>query len=85
MVYRTDFNLFDMIDQTEPGGQAEQASPSGVLQLSPEEMAGFRYLTISVAPLLVCVSHTLNSLDSSFLDSYVGHVNRKILSMFLML
>jgi hypothetical protein len=63
VVYGTDINLFDMIDQTEPGGQAEQASPSGVLQLSPEEMAGFRYLTISVAPLLVCVSLTLNSLD----------------------
>jgi hypothetical protein len=63
VVYGIDINLFDMIDQTEPGGQAEQASPSGVLQLSPEEMAGFRYLTISVAPLLVCVSRTLNSLD----------------------
>lgn len=84
MVYGTGINLFDMIDQTEPGGQAEQASPSGVLQLSPEEMAGFRYLTISVAPLLVCVSLTLNSLDS-FLDSCVGYVNKCFPGMFLMI
>ncbi|KAH7684179.1 GPI inositol-deacylase PGAP1-like protein [Dioscorea alata] len=36
--------------QIEPGSQTEQAPPSAVLQLSPEEMHGFRFLTISVAP-----------------------------------
>ncbi|PPE01285.1 hypothetical protein GOBAR_DD01674 [Gossypium barbadense] len=36
--------------QIEPGSQTEQASPSALLHLGPEEMHGFRYLTISVAP-----------------------------------
>ncbi|XP_008783007.2 uncharacterized protein LOC103702377 isoform X2 [Phoenix dactylifera] len=36
--------------QIEPGSQTEQAPPSALLQLSPEEMHGFRFLTISVAP-----------------------------------
>ncbi|XP_065877480.1 GPI inositol-deacylase isoform X2 [Euphorbia lathyris] len=36
--------------QVEPGSQTEQAPPSSVLQLSPEDMRGFRFLTISVAP-----------------------------------
>ncbi|KAJ9153524.1 hypothetical protein P3X46_026952 [Hevea brasiliensis] len=36
--------------QMEPGSQTEQAPPSAVLCLSPEEMQGFRFLTISVAP-----------------------------------
>ncbi|KAJ0988206.1 hypothetical protein J5N97_006562 [Dioscorea zingiberensis] len=36
--------------QIEPGSQTEQAPPSAMLQLSPEEMHGFRFLTISVAP-----------------------------------
>ncbi|WCJ21260.1 GPI inositol-deacylase [Euphorbia peplus] len=36
--------------QVEPGSQTEQAPPSAVLQLSPEDMRGFRFLTISVAP-----------------------------------
>ncbi|KAL4185775.1 hypothetical protein AMTRI_Chr10g232360 [Amborella trichopoda] len=36
--------------QIEPGSQTEQAPPSAVLQLGPEELHGFRYLTISVAP-----------------------------------
>ncbi|KAJ8750106.1 hypothetical protein K2173_014021 [Erythroxylum novogranatense] len=36
--------------QVEPGSQTEQASPSAVLRLSPEEMQGYRFLTISVAP-----------------------------------
>ncbi|KAK6913024.1 GPI inositol-deacylase PGAP1-like [Dillenia turbinata] len=38
--------------QIEPGSQTEQAPPSAVLRLSPEEMRGYRYLTISVAPHL---------------------------------
>ncbi|KAK6928470.1 GPI inositol-deacylase PGAP1-like, partial [Dillenia turbinata] len=38
--------------QIEPGSQTEQAPPSAVLRLSPEEMHGYRYLTISVAPRL---------------------------------
>ncbi|XP_059670022.1 uncharacterized protein LOC132315691 [Cornus florida] len=37
--------------QIEPGHQTEQA-PSAVFWLSPEEMRGFRFLTISVAPNL---------------------------------
>ncbi|XP_072962414.1 uncharacterized protein [Typha angustifolia] len=36
--------------QGEPGSQTEQAPPSAFLQLSPKEMNGFRFLTISVAP-----------------------------------
>ncbi|XP_010425480.1 PREDICTED: uncharacterized protein LOC104710555 isoform X2 [Camelina sativa] len=36
--------------QSEPGSQTEQAPPSAVLKLGPEEMRGFRFLTISVAP-----------------------------------
>ncbi|KAA3479539.1 gpi inositol-deacylase [Gossypium australe] len=36
--------------QVEPGSQTEQAPPSAVLHLGPEEMHGFRFLTISVAP-----------------------------------
>ncbi|CAN7044853.1 unnamed protein product [Brassica rapa subsp. trilocularis] len=36
--------------QSEPGSQTEQAPPSAVLKLGPEDMQGFRFLTISVAP-----------------------------------
>ncbi|GKV07874.1 hypothetical protein SLEP1_g19583 [Rubroshorea leprosula] len=36
--------------QIEPGSQTEQAPPSAVFQLHPEEMNSFRFLTISVAP-----------------------------------
>ncbi|XP_064993012.1 GPI inositol-deacylase isoform X5 [Musa acuminata AAA Group] len=36
--------------QIEPGSQTEQAPPSAFLQLTPEELHGFRFLTISVAP-----------------------------------
>ncbi|KAH9743738.1 Hydrolases acting on ester bond [Citrus sinensis] len=36
--------------QLEPGSQTEQAPPSAVFQLGPEDMRGFRFLTISVAP-----------------------------------
>ncbi|EFJ30370.1 hypothetical protein SELMODRAFT_145414 [Selaginella moellendorffii] len=36
--------------QAEPGGQSEQASPSGILRLSADDLEGFRYITISVAP-----------------------------------
>ncbi|WZZ01730.1 hypothetical protein YC2023_074058 [Brassica napus] len=36
--------------QSEPGSQTEQAPPSAVLKLEPEDMHGFRFLTISVAP-----------------------------------
>ncbi|KAJ7535798.1 hypothetical protein O6H91_12G046400 [Diphasiastrum complanatum] len=36
--------------QIEPGGQTEQAPPSGLLLLSPKELHGFRFITISVAP-----------------------------------
>jgi hypothetical protein len=37
-------------EQIEPGGQTEQPSPSGVLRLRPRELAGFKFLTVSVAP-----------------------------------
>ncbi|MFQ6630858.1 hypothetical protein Gotur_008517 [Gossypium turneri] len=40
----------DILELIEPGSQTEQASPSALLHLGPEEMHGFRYLTISVAP-----------------------------------
>ncbi|CAL9064314.1 GPI inositol-deacylase-like isoform X1 [Musa acuminata AAA Group] len=36
--------------QIEPGSQTEQAPPSAFLQLTPEELHGFRFLTILVAP-----------------------------------
>ncbi|XP_044466690.1 uncharacterized protein LOC123196684 isoform X2 [Mangifera indica] len=36
--------------QTEPGSQTEQVPPTAVFQLGPEDMHGFRFLTISVAP-----------------------------------
>lgn len=39
-----------MIYQLEPGSQTEQAPPSAVFWLGPEDMHGFRFLTISVAP-----------------------------------
>ncbi|CAI9111514.1 OLC1v1011757C1 [Oldenlandia corymbosa var. corymbosa] len=36
--------------QTEPGSQTEQAPPSAVFWLDPDDMRGFRFITISVAP-----------------------------------
>ncbi|KAI3474959.1 hypothetical protein Pfo_030270 [Paulownia fortunei] len=36
--------------QIEPGSQTEQAPPSAVFWLGPQDMHGFRFLTISVAP-----------------------------------
>ncbi|KAF7801554.1 GPI inositol-deacylase isoform X1 [Senna tora] len=36
--------------QMEPGSQTEQPPPSSVFWLGPEDMHGFRFLTISVAP-----------------------------------
>ncbi|XP_054801795.1 uncharacterized protein LOC129305762 isoform X2 [Prosopis cineraria] len=36
--------------QMEPGSQTEQPPPSSVFWLGPEDMRGFRFLTISVAP-----------------------------------
>lgn len=36
--------------QIEPGSQTEQPPPSAVFWLGPEDMRGFRFLTISVAP-----------------------------------
>lgn len=36
--------------QIEPGSQTEQPPPSAVFMLGPEDMRGFRFLTISVAP-----------------------------------
>ncbi|XP_030447515.2 GPI inositol-deacylase isoform X1 [Syzygium oleosum] len=36
--------------QIEPGSQTEQPPPSAVFMLGPEDMHGFRFLTISVAP-----------------------------------
>ncbi|TVU11055.1 hypothetical protein EJB05_44617 [Eragrostis curvula] len=36
--------------QVEPGSQTEQPPPSAFLLLSPEQMNGFRFITISVAP-----------------------------------
>lgn len=38
--------------QIEPGGQTEQAPPSGILRLSPQDLNGFRFITITVAPRL---------------------------------
>ncbi|KAL5201355.1 hypothetical protein ABZP36_035709 [Zizania latifolia] len=38
--------------QVEPGSQTEQPPPTAFLLLSPEEMSGFRFMTISVAPRL---------------------------------
>ncbi|GLU02173.1 hypothetical protein SLE2022_194370 [Rubroshorea leprosula] len=43
--------------QIEPGSQTEQAPPSAVFQLHPEEMNGFRFLTISVALSASVLTH----------------------------
>lgn len=50
-----------LVYQIEPGSQTEQAPPSAVLRLSPEDMHGFRFLTISVAPrpVLLCFIFSL--------------------------
>ncbi|KAL6598084.1 hypothetical protein ACP70R_046505 [Stipagrostis hirtigluma subsp. patula] len=37
-------------NKVEPGSQTEQPPPSAFLLLTPEEMSGFRFMTISVAP-----------------------------------
>jgi GPI inositol-deacylase len=39
-----------MTKQVEPGSQMEQAPPSSFLLLNPDELSGFHFLTISVAP-----------------------------------
>jgi hypothetical protein len=39
-----------LFKQVEPGSQTEQPPPSSFLLLSPEQMNGFRFITISVAP-----------------------------------
>ncbi|XP_042061957.1 uncharacterized protein LOC121805967 isoform X1 [Salvia splendens] len=36
--------------QIEPGSQTEQAPPSAIFWLGPQDMHGFRFLTVSVAP-----------------------------------
>ncbi|MCO5581420.1 hypothetical protein L7F22_035304 [Adiantum nelumboides] len=36
--------------QIEPGGQTEQAPPSGILRLSSEDLHGYRFITVTVAP-----------------------------------
>ncbi|KAL5581294.1 hypothetical protein UlMin_013736 [Ulmus minor] len=36
--------------QIEPGSQTEQPPPTAIFRLGPEDMHGFRFLTISVAP-----------------------------------
>ncbi|KAF6153828.1 hypothetical protein GIB67_001061 [Kingdonia uniflora] len=41
--------------QMEPGSQTEQAPPSAVFRLGPEDMLGFGFLTISVAPRLTVI------------------------------
>uniref|UniRef100_A0A7I4AUK2 GPI inositol-deacylase n=1 Tax=Physcomitrium patens TaxID=3218 RepID=A0A7I4AUK2_PHYPA len=61
--------------QIEPGGPGEQASPSGVLQLSPSELSGFRYLTVSVAPtptLVGSIPPTVTMAVAHFFDPDQG-------------
>jgi hypothetical protein len=48
--YALSLSLSLSFNQIEPGSQTEQAPPSAVLWLSPEDMHGFRFLTVSVAP-----------------------------------
>ncbi|KAI3948739.1 hypothetical protein MKW92_048425, partial [Papaver armeniacum] len=45
-------NVADLLlaSQIERGSQTEQAPPSSVFRLGPEDMEGFWFLTISVAP-----------------------------------
>ena len=45
--------------QIEPGSQTEQPPPSAVFRLGPEDMHGFRFLTISVAPRPVLLAFIL--------------------------
>lgn len=61
--------------QIEPGSQTEQAPPSAFLQLTPEELHGFRFLTISVAPHPVIPSF----LFSFLLFSYMVDLNCHLL------
>ncbi|KAH9743747.1 Hydrolases acting on ester bond [Citrus sinensis] len=60
--------------QLEPGSQTEQAPPSAVFQLGPEDMRGFRFLTISVAPtpLLICTSYPKYLLAFNILGFYLS-------------
>ncbi|KAK4794162.1 hypothetical protein SAY86_012156 [Trapa natans] len=46
-----------MLTRIESGGLNEQAHPSAIFLLGPEDMLGFRYLTISVAPHLSMPGH----------------------------
>lgn len=70
MVERSSF-----MHQIEPGSQTEQAPPSAFLQLTPEELHGFRFLTISVAPHPVIPSF----LFSFLLFSYMVDLNCQLL------
>lgn len=38
-----------LVEQVEPGSQTEQPPPSAFLLLSPEDMRGYHFMTISVA------------------------------------
>lgn len=42
----------------EPGSQTEQAPPSAIFWLGPQDMHGFRFLTVSVAPRPVSIFTT---------------------------
>ncbi|KAE8662906.1 Hydrolase acting on ester bonds isoform 2 [Hibiscus syriacus] len=71
--------------QVEPGSQTEQAPPSAVLHLAPEEMHGFRFLTISVAPRLAGLHQQLpwqlgscGIKDSALLDEAGDTGNTKL-------
>lgn len=64
MIDKLPFLDMMFVYQIEPGGQTEQAPPSAVFQLRPEDMHGFRFLTISVAPRPVLFSVLFYELQS---------------------
>lgn len=59
--------------QIEPGSQTEQPPPSAVFRLGPEDMHGFRFLTISVAPRPVLLAFILFIKISLLITSCVLH------------
>ncbi|KAI4350570.1 hypothetical protein L6164_005017 [Bauhinia variegata] len=71
--------------QIEPGSQTEQAPPSAVFWLGPEDMRGFRFLTISVAPRLTISGRPPPAVSMAVGQFFNPEEGRKELSPWLML
>ncbi|TVU11060.1 hypothetical protein EJB05_44622 [Eragrostis curvula] len=66
----------------EPGSQTEQPPPSAFLLLSPEQMNGFRFITISVAPRPV-FSCDIPVLFKNVVGAIIIHMNTERLLLVL--